>query len=475
MISSAMTSSIVWTVAASLLPSLVLAADAQRPNMIVVFVDDLGYGDWSCYGNTRVETPNVDRLAAEGVRFTRFYVAAPICSPSRVGLTTGQAPARWEVTSFLADRQMNERRGMRQWLDVTAPTLPRLLQQAGYATGHFGKWHMGGQRDVGDAPLISEYGFETSLTQFEGLGERVLATFDTFYQDNDGKRGLELGSARLGRGDVTWIKRYEVTTAFVDRAIDFMRRAAEMGRPFYVNVWPDDPHSPHEPPPEFRGDGSPAAMYDGVIRALDRDLGPLFEFVRNDPRLRENTLILVASDNGHEPGSGSGGPLRGHKGNLYEGGIRSPLIAWGPGVIPADHAGTTSDAVLSALDLPPSLLALARVEPPAEVAFDGEDRLDLLLGAPNYPRERPLFWIRPPDRPGPEGRFPDLAVLDGDMKLLVKFDGSRPELYDVATDPGETTNLAEERPELVEELTRQAREWRRTVQPRSARRGSNAR
>ncbi|HEX6987677.1 MAG TPA: sulfatase-like hydrolase/transferase, partial [Planctomycetaceae bacterium] len=183
------------------------AAAAGRPNVVVVLIDDLGYGDFSCYGNERVETTNIDRLAAEGVRFTQYYAGAPICSPSRVAITTGQSPARWGVTSFLAERRLNERRGMEQWLDPSAPTLARMLSDAGYATGHFGKWHMGGQRDVGEAPLITEYGFDESLTQFEGLGDRVLATFETLYQDDGGKRGLELGSEKLGRGNVTWKKR----------------------------------------------------------------------------------------------------------------------------------------------------------------------------------------------------------------------------------------------------------------------------
>ena len=153
---------------------LAAAAQAPRPNFIFVLIDDMGYADLSCYGQKQIETPHLDRLAKEGIRFTQFYVNAPICSPSRTAFTTGQYPARWRITSYLASRAENDRRGMAQWLDPKAPTLARTLQQAGYATGHFGKWHMGGQRDVGDAPLITEYGFDQSLTQFEGLGERIL-------------------------------------------------------------------------------------------------------------------------------------------------------------------------------------------------------------------------------------------------------------------------------------------------------------
>ena len=151
-------------------PQFVAAEDpAVKPNVITVFIDDMGYSDLSCFGGTDVTTEHIDRLAAEGLRFTQFYVNAPICSPSRVALSTGQYPQRWRITSYLAHRQLNQSRGMDQWLDTKAPMLARQLQQAGYATGHFGKWHMGGQRDVGEAPLIGEYGFDQTLTNFEGL------------------------------------------------------------------------------------------------------------------------------------------------------------------------------------------------------------------------------------------------------------------------------------------------------------------
>ncbi len=444
----------------------VFAQADSPPNFVVVFIDDMGYGDLSCYGNTRVETKNIDRLAAEGIRFTQFYVAAPICSPSRIGLTTGQYPVRWDITSFLAARAENRKRGMRQWLDPKAPTLARMLSEAGYATGHFGKWHMGGQRDVGEAPMITEYGFDESLTQFEGLGERVLATFDTMFQNEGGKRGLEIGSEKLGRGDITWMKRYEVTSAFVDRTIDFMKRSSAKDQPFYVNVWPDDVHSPHEPSPANRGDGKRLDMFDGVVKELDLQLGPLFDFVRNDPKLRENTLIILASDNGPEAGVGSAGPFRGAKGSLYEGGIREPFITWGPGLIESEHAGTTNDVtVLAAIDVAPSLLGLAGIQPPHDVNFDGIDMSDALVGKATPQRKTPIMWVRPPDRPGPMNSLPDLAIRDGDLKLLVDEDGTNAELFDLAEDPGETKNIAKVRPQDAERLKQQVLEWKKEVTP----------
>lgn len=442
-----------------------IASAAEHPNFVLVFIDDLGYGDFSCYGNERVETTNIDRLASEGIRFTQFYVAAPICSPSRVGITTGQYPARWDITSYLAHRELNEERGMDQWLDPQAPTLPRMLHDTGYATGHFGKWHLGGQRDVGEAPMITEYGFDETLTQFEGLGDRVLAQFETLYQDNDGKRGLELGSEKLGRGNITWMPRYEVTDAFVDRAIGFMKKSAKTGKPFYVNVWPDDVHTPLEPPPALRGDGSKRSNYDGVLKNLDNQLGVLFDAIRNDAELRDNTLVILTSDNGPEAGAGSAGPLRGNKGELYEGGIREPFIVWGPSLIDEKVRGSVNEkSVVGSVDLPPSLLSLAGVEAPADVNFDGVDMSQSLIGEKQEVREKPLIWSRPPDRPGPRGSLPDLAIRDGDWKLLIEADGTRPELYDLATDISESKNVAKQNPEVVKRLKDKLLSWNEEVE-----------
>ena len=195
-------------------------ADTQ-PNVVVVFIDDMGWSDFSCFGNTEAETPAIDRLAREGIAFEQFYVNSPICSPSRVAISTGQYPQRWRITSYLAHRQLNESRGIAQWLDPKAPMLARSLKQAGYATGHFGKWHMGGQRDVDEAPAISEYGFDASLTNFEGMGAKLLPLTKT----GDGKVGrIWADAVRLGE-PVTWMQRSEITSGFIDAAIPFMEKA----------------------------------------------------------------------------------------------------------------------------------------------------------------------------------------------------------------------------------------------------------
>jgi arylsulfatase A-like enzyme len=449
-----------------LLCALAGSALAAPPNFVVVFIDDMGWGDFSSFGNTLAKTPHIDRLAAEGIRYEQFYVGSPICSPSRTALTTGQYPQRWRITSFLNNRADNERRGMAQWLDPKAPSLPRFLQQAGYATGHFGKWHLGGQRDVGEAPLITEYGFDESLTNFEGLGARLLPLCDA----HDGKppRPHALGSDRLGRGPIIWYDRAQITAGFTGAAIQFIRKASADNKPFYVNLWPDDVHSPFFPPAALRSDGTKRALYHSVLETMDAQLAPLFDLLRGEPKLRDNTLVLVCSDNGPEPGAGSSGPYRGTKTMLYEGGVRSPLIAWGPGLVAKQKAGTWDrTSVFTAYELVPSLLGLAGVKTPSGVTFDGEDVADTLLGKREVSRKAPIFWRRPPDRPLSEAgqNLPDLAVREGNWKLLCEYDGSKPELYDLARDRGETTNVALANPDVTRRLAAAAVAWHRTLPP----------
>jgi uncharacterized sulfatase len=439
---------------------------ATGPNILVVFIDDMGWGDLSCFGGRDVTTENIDRLANEGIRFEQFYVNSPICSPSRTAISTGQYPQRWGIGSYLSDRAENERRGMAHWLDPAAPMLARFLQQGGYTTGHFGKWHMGGQRNVGEAPLISEYGFDESLTNFEGLGPRVLPLCDAY--DGKGSRKHALGSDNLGRGPIMWEDRSKVTESFVTAAVKFIGKARSEKQPFYINVWPDDVHSPFFPPEGARGDGKKRTLYYSVLDTMDRQLGVLFDTIREDKDLRNNTLVVFCSDNGPEKGAGVAGPLRGHKTMLYEGGIRSPLIVWGPGLIDSKYAGTVNkSSFMAAIDLVPSLLAIAGVEVRGDVQFDGQSMADVLTGKSERSRTEPLFFRRPPDRDTDSGvnDLPDLAVRQGEWKLLCEYDGSNPELYNLATDPAEERNAASEYPDLVERLTRDVIQWHRSMPP----------
>lgn len=439
-------------------------ADTQ-PNVVVVFIDDMGWSDFSCFGNADAETPAIDRLAREGIAFEQFYVNSPICSPSRVAISTGQYPQRWRITSYLAHRQLNESRGIAQWLDPKAPMLARSLKQAGYATGHFGKWHMGGQRDVDEAPAISEYGFDASLTNFEGMGAKLLPLTKT----GDGKVGrIWADAVRLGE-PVTWMQRSEITSGFIDAAIPFMEKAEEANQPFYINLWPDDVHSPFWPPFEeydvAKSKGK-RGLYLAVLEAMDRQFSRLFSYIRDNPKLRNNTLVLVCSDNGCELGAGQAGPLKGYKTHLFEGGIRSPLVVWGPGLIAEDAVGTrNTSSVFSAIDLTPSLLRLAKAEAPEGTLYDGEDVLETLLGGSTAGRKAEIYFRRPPDRKNFYGfdQLPDLAVRQGPWKLLCDYDGSRTQLYNLESDPGEKNNLAADEPELVSSLTAKLMEWNQSM------------
>ncbi|MGB7344602.1 MAG: sulfatase-like hydrolase/transferase [Pirellulaceae bacterium] len=448
--------------------------NAKSPNIVTVFIDDMGFTDLSCFGGKQTVTENIDRLASEGIQFTNFYVNSPICSPSRTALTTGHYPQRWRITSYLNNRKSNDQRGVAQWLDLKAPVLARELQKAGYATGHFGKWHMGGQRDVGEAPLISEYGFDRSLTNFEGLGPRVLGYKDDF---KGGKPQLhDLGSNSLARGPIEYADRSEITGKFVQRALSHIDDAAAKDQPFFVNLWPDDVHSPFFPPEVLRDatDESKRQLYYAVLDAMDEQLAPLFDRIRGDDKLKSNTLILVCSDNGHEPGAGMSDPLRGSKALLYEAGIRSPLIVWGPGLQAKDKVGTKNEtSIFSAIDVNRSLYSLASVPVAEGVKLDGEDVLDTMLGKSTDGRHAPIFFRRPPDRPGglsgknkdaaSEADAPDLAVREGKWKYLIDYDETDPQLYDLNVDASESNNVVDVHTKTAARLKMALLEWNQTM------------
>lgn len=433
-----------------------------QPNFVVVFIDDMGWADFSCFGNKDATTPNIDRLAGEGIRFEQFYVNAPICSPSRCALTTGTYPQRWKITSFLNNRADNTRRGIANWLDPNAPTLARVLQKNGYATGHFGKWHLGGQRDVADAPSISAYGFDESLTNFEGMGAKLLPLTKRPGDLIPGR--IWEDAERLG-GPVVWMQRSEITAGFVNAAIPFMKRAVSAGKPFYINLWPDDVHGPWWPPTDRWADRK-RGLYLSVLVEMDRQLGMLFDYIRKTPELSNNTLVLVCSDNGPDIGAGSAGPFRGTKATLYEGGTRSPLVVWGPGLVNTDKQGSlNSKSVLAAFDIPPSLLSIAKVSLPEGIRFDGENLSSVLLGQSTTSRSAPLFWRRPPDRKYAYGAgpLPDLSMREGEWKLLCDFDGGHPQLYRLSKDSGERLNLADSRPDLVKSMTDALLSWNQSM------------
>lgn len=435
-------------------------ATAKKPNYILVFIDDMGWGDFSCFGNEHAKTPHIDRLAKEGIRFEQFYVNSPICSPSRTAISTGQYPQRWRITSYLSRRKHNQERGMAQWLDPKAPMLARILQHNGYSTGHFGKWHMGGQRDVDDAPAITEYGFDASLTNFEGMGPKLLPLTLKPNQKEPGR--IWSDAERLGDG-FRWTLRSKITEGFVDEAIPFMKESVKNNKPFYINLWPDDVHAPFWPPTDKWG-GSKRELYLSVLQEMDRQLGKLFNYIKNIPELKKNTLVMVCSDNGPEKGAGVAGPFRGYKTHLYEGGIRSSLVVWGPGLL--NKTGYVNDqSVFSAIDLVPTLLEMSELPVPQGVSFDGEALSDVLIGKTDESRIAPLYFRRPPDRDSFYGDndLPDLGMRQGKWKLLCEFDGSDSELYDLENDLSESKNLAGQNTDILKKMKNQLMAWNQSM------------
>jgi arylsulfatase A-like enzyme len=419
------------------------AAGTARPHIVFILTDDMGAGDVGCYGGTVAPTPNVDRMAREGTRFTRYYSASPICSPSRAGLITGQFPARWRISSYLQTRAGNRRCEQADFLDPAAPSLPRALKTAGYATAHVGKWHLGGGRDVTNAPKFAAYGYD------EGVG-----TYESPEPHPDITATNWIWSAR------DKVKRWERTAFFVDRTLDFIARHKD--KPCFVNLWLDDPHTPWVPESkegEQLAQGNTRPKLVRVLRENDRQIGRLMD------ALPANTLLIFASDNGALPtfnGARTLG-LRGSKLSLYEGGIRLPFIVRWPGNVPDGRVDDTT--VLTGVDLFPTLCAIAGAA--SGTAIDGENMSAALLGKAT-PRTRPIFWEYGRNTnsfafPPIAHRSPNVAVREGNWKLLVQADGSGAELYDIIADPNESKNLAAEKPEIASRLRRAALDWRKAL------------
>jgi len=428
-----------------------LASQGSRggpPNVIFIFADDLGWGDLSCYGHPHIKTPNLDQLAREGTLFTQFYVNSAVCSPSRTAIMTGQYPARHRVHGHFAQAELNQRRGMPNWLDPSVTTATGLLKQAGYATGHFGKWHLGS----GDgAPAPGDYGIDVHRT---------------------------VNSNGPGWGQQEPYFRAKSSRLIVDETIRFMEQNRH--RPFYANVWSLVPHATLHPTEDqmkpyerFAPGGVPykgaPQIYYASVTDLDAQIGRLLEKL-GELGLAGNTLVMFSSDNGPEDihirnashsGVGSPGPLRGRKRSLYEGGVRVPFLVRWPGHVPAGRVDDAS--VVTGVDFLPTVCGLAGVKLPTGVDPDGEDRSGVLLGGPRA-RTKPIMW---------EWRFrvagdmahkcPMLAIRDGKWKLLMNPDRSRIELYVIPGDPTELDNVADQHPDIVKKLSERLLKWQKTL------------
>jgi arylsulfatase A-like enzyme len=421
----------------------------DKPNVIFIFADDLGWGDLSCYGNDRVKTPSLDKLASQGTIFTQFYVAASVCSPSRTGILTGQYPAKNRIFAHFASTEQNQRRDMPEALDPELYTLADMFKQSGYATAHFGKTHLG------NLPP-SSYGFDVYRA-------------DKFC-NIENKEPFDLGSPDF---------QPYASEAILNEAIEFID--STKGEPFFANIWFKDVHAVLNPTEELlqavshlqpRGNtrftGLEQVYYAALVE-LDRQIGKFIDKLE-DRNLKNNTLIIFSSDNGPEDyqilnsahsGAGSAGPFRGRKRSIYEGGIRVPFIISWPETIPAGKVNNTS--VVGGVDFIPTLASIVGARLPVAYNFDGEDMSDVWLGT-DRKRTRSLFW---------EWRYdiyshiihksPMIAIRDGDYKLLMNPDGSRIELYNIVKDPSELQNIVSQNNELTDRLAEKAMAWYTTL------------
>jgi arylsulfatase A-like enzyme len=442
---SATTGKLAVAVALALAPTqLVADATPARPNIVFIFADDWGWGDLSCHSSTWLATPHLDRLAAEGIDFQQFNVLNPVCSPSRAAVMTGHYPARYCIHEHFVSPAKNRQRGMPDWLDPKAPMLPRLLKQAGYRTGHFGKWHLT-NRETRGAPPPEAYGYDEAKV-FNGGAEWPVAAVNATADD---------------------------AAAFIE---------ASAGKPFFVNVWLHESHTPHTPAPEsmhrWKALDERQRVYAAVITDGDAAVGKILAALRT-AGVERNTLVMFSSDNGPES-TGQGDPsamqdddaavrgygtscsvgetggLRGRKRSLFEGGVRVPFLVRWPGHAPAGLKNDTT--VFTAVDLLPTLCAAAGVDLPADYRGDGENLLAALEGKP-VARTRPIHWQWRGSAGGPD-LWPRLAVRDGDWKLLLDPEEDRAELYRLSEDRGEARNVAAEHGDVVAKLSAMAIEWR---------------
>ena len=436
------------------------AADPQvpaKPNIVFILADDLGYTDVAGFGSKYYETPNIDRMMAQGVKFTSAYTCGPNCQPTRAALMSGQYGPRTGVyTVGNIDRFPWQSRPLRPVDNVTRLPLDKItiaqaLQKAGYATGMFGKWHLGDDPQHHPA----QRGFDEAIVS---MG--VHFNFVTKPQVNY-PQGTYLGDF------------------LTNKAADFIRRHQD--RPFFLYLPHFEVHAPlqakanwiehFKPKPPAGGHNNP--VYAGMIASVDESVGRILALLE-ELKIDRNTLVIFGSDNGGVGGYTREGieggtitdnaPLRGGKGMLYEGGIRVPYIFRWPGKI---APGSVCDEPVNSVDLYPTLLDVAGVGRPENYQLDGTSYLTLLTGAANKKGERPpLFWHFPGYLGAGGGTWrttPAGAIRAGDWKLQEFFEDGRLELYNLKDDLGEKHNLAAGQPDKVKELHQQLLAWRKTV------------
>ena len=443
-----------WITASGLflgtLSSQPVPSESTPPNIIVLLADDLGYGDLSCFGSASIETPHLDSLARQGMRFSRFYTGSAVCTPSRACLLTGRYPLRYDIRQHFPDEQ--------QHLPTTAVTLPELLQQAGYRTAHIGKWHLGGlrprdfqARQAGEAanPGPLQHGFEHSLTSIEGAPIRPeLITNRRLYRE--GGKYMVRNDERAPESRKHW------TEIKVDEAMAVIETFTAEDNPFFINLWFDVPHTPYEPAPEPHlskyqqlGATGDQLYFRSMVSHLDATIGRLIRYLKAQG-IFENTIILFTSDNG-PAFQGSPGPFRGGKTDLHEGGIRVPMFAVWPGHIPAN---THSFSTVHMADILPTLSEAVGIRTDT-LSLDGISRLAQLKDDA-YAERGTLFWQMDLyefyQNQGPKPTpYATSVVTQGKWKLLA--DSVQPtELFDLEQDHRELYNLLGEQPDVENEL-----------------------
>ena len=422
-------------------PVMAQRAPARPPNVLLIITDDVGYGDIGSYGAPDVKTPNIDRLAREGVRFTDFYANGPTCSPTRAGLMTGRYQQRVSIEAPLgAGGKADAERG----LTPTGASLPQLLKNNGYATALVGKWHLGWQPQFSPEAHGFDYffGFKSGFVDFY----QHTAGGDSPIVDDLFEHGKPIKEDGY------------LTDLITDRSIRFIESHA--ARPFFLDVSYNAAHWPYQPPGKpstardrgrhlspFDEDTSTRADYVAMLEHADKGVGRILETL-NRLGLRDNTLVIFTNDNGGEWLSRNA-PLFHYKGSVWEGGIRVPAIARWPARI---KAGRSSAQVGATMDLTATILAATGTAVPAGVRLDGVDLLPVIEGrAPEF--DRTLFW-----RVG-NGR--QMAVRSGQWKLL--FDSGRPMLFDLQADIGERNNLVGSRTDVAKRLRPLLEKWETEV------------
>lgn len=423
---------------------------SPRPNIVVFLIDDLGWGDLGCYGSTFHETPQIDQLARESVRFTNAYAGAPVCSPSRAAILTGKSPARLHLTQWIPGTFYPHKKLLEAptplHLGLEIPTIAKMLKDAGYKTAAIGKWHLGG-----DGYLPENFGFDVNIAG-----------------DNHGSPPSYFGPYHFHNLTGYTAQDY-LTDVLTDKMDAFVQSAAGKG-PFFLYMAEYSVHLPLQAKlamiDKYRrkngGRDEPDPIYAAMIESTDLALGSLRKVLRR-AGVADNTIILLFSDNGgvgfqsrrlHRIADNGG--LRAGKGYLYEGGIREPLLVHWPGVTGPNKV---CDVPVSGMDLMPTILQMTGAGPAPEPC-DGLDLTNLLRGGVT-PQRDTLYWHYP--HYSDQGGTPSGAIREGDWKLIEFFEDNHMELYNLALDPGEQYNFASSFADKAFDLREKLATWRTAV------------